>query len=343
MSKRLIELKTVALDIGAEPNGDRRKVETWEAAIFERAAFLGISVEAASNPFLRFFELGEHKGLSDVQVEEALEQITEKHYYSVSKRGMAETAQKRAFRQAERFARHGWVHDPSELIAENSPGIDRVQELIELPVENILGVDCVQEPIELPVENIPGIDRVQEPIESAVENTSGVDRVQEPIVGLTVADAWNSTDFGEVFHKADASGQLSLFEWDVSEPPDPDDYESIEDFRHAWCLWSFEDCQIESIAPEAENFFRCAELIAPEAENFSGVGTVETVSLESMCFWAPCDELLLPSAIVSAAEKFFRYLGTIAPTVEKLFRYLGTIVLTAENNCLCGQALASQC
>ncbi|MEG4323663.1 MULTISPECIES: hypothetical protein, partial [unclassified Microcoleus] len=25
------------------------------------------------------------------------------------------------------------------------------------------------------------------------------------------------------------------------------------------------------------------------------------------------------------------------------FRYLGTIVLTAENNCLCGQALASQC
>ncbi|MEG4323696.1 MULTISPECIES: hypothetical protein, partial [unclassified Microcoleus] len=103
---------------------------------------------------------------------------------------------------------------------------------------------------------------------------------------------------------------------------------------------------IELLAENFSGVERVQESIELLAENclcVEPVGTVETVSLESMCFWAPCDELLLFSAIVPTAEKSFRYLRQIVSVAEKFFRYLGTIVLTAENNCLCGQALASQC
>jgi len=60
------------------------------------------------------------------------------------------------------------------------------------------------------------------------EDFSGVDRALES------SDGWNPADFGEVAHKADADGQLNLFEWDIDEPPDPDDFESFNDFWVAW-------------------------------------------------------------------------------------------------------------
>jgi hypothetical protein len=59
----------------------------------------------------------------------------------------------------------------------------------------------------------------------------------------------------------DTDGQLSLFEVQVvtePEPPDPDDFESLDAFREVIALW------------EAQN---------PEPLN---------VSLDSMCEWAPC-------------------------------------------------------
>jgi hypothetical protein len=62
-------------------------------------------------------------------------------------------------------------------------------------------------------------------------------------------------------YRVDTDGQLSLFEVQVvtePEPPDPDDFESLDAFREAIALW------------EAQN---------PEPLN---------VSLDSMCEWAPC-------------------------------------------------------
>ena len=164
--RRRNELKAIACELGAEPVGDRRKIQTWELAIERQAQVMDISIG----------------------VDRAQELI--------------------------------------ELAAQNSPGVDCVQELIELAVESSLGVDFAQE---------LGVDRVQEPIELVAESSFGVDCVQEPI-----------------------------------------------------------------------------ELVA---ESSPGVGTVETVSLESMCQWAPCDYLLLPLAI--------------APVVE--------------NFCPCGEVLASHC
>jgi hypothetical protein len=66
-----------------------------------------------------------------------------------------------------------------------------------------------------------------------------------------------------IHFKADTDGQLSLLDFDVelvNEPPDPDDFASIEEFQEALARW------------DAEN----AEIIA--------------VSMDSMCEWAPCPD-----------------------------------------------------
>ncbi|MCC3563717.1 MAG: hypothetical protein JGK26_32500, partial [Microcoleus sp. PH2017_27_LUM_O_A] len=71
------------------------------------------------------------------------------------------------------------------------------------------------------------------PIAPTTENSNGVE-IDRP---WTDADRWNPADFGEVLHAAEASGQLNLLEWDVSEPPDSDDYDLITDFHAAYDLW----------------------------------------------------------------------------------------------------------
>jgi hypothetical protein len=80
------------------------------------------------------------------------------------------------------------------------------------------------------------------------------DRIEEksdlnPI--LTNADAWDPVDFGEVLHAAEPSGQLNLLEWDVSEPPDPDDYEGdMFAFQAAYDRWLLSNELNEIIHPK---------------------------------------------------------------------------------------------
>jgi hypothetical protein len=93
------------------------------------------------------------------------------------------------------------------------------------------------------------------------------------LTGITLSDrflARYSPPQSETLHyeltdgyKVDTDGQLSLFEAQVvtePEPPDPDDFESIDAFREAIALW------------DAQN---------PEPP---------AVSIDSMCEWAPCPE-----------------------------------------------------
>jgi hypothetical protein len=47
---------------------------------------------------------------------------------------------------------------------------------------------------------------------------------------------WNPAHFGEVPHKQDSDGQLTIF-YDSPEPPDPDDYQNLEDYEQAWAEW----------------------------------------------------------------------------------------------------------
>ncbi|MBN3959243.1 DUF4102 domain-containing protein [Nostoc sp. NMS8] len=48
---------------------------------------------------------------------------------------------------------------------------------------------------------------------------------------------WNPADFGEVAHKLDDDGQLTIFFDDSDEPPDPDDYKNLNDYHQAWAEW----------------------------------------------------------------------------------------------------------
>ena len=50
-------------------------------------------------------------------------------------------------------------------------------------------------------------------------------------------DRWNPADFGEVPHKSDSDGQLTIFYDDSDEPPDPDDYKCVNDYHRAWAEW----------------------------------------------------------------------------------------------------------
>ncbi|MHC5822569.1 MAG: DUF4102 domain-containing protein [Nostoc sp.] len=51
-----------------------------------------------------------------------------------------------------------------------------------------------------------------------------------------VEDRWNPADFGEVPFKSD-NGQLTIFYDDSQEPPDPDDYQTLNDYHQAWAQW----------------------------------------------------------------------------------------------------------
>jgi hypothetical protein len=54
-------------------------------------------------------------------------------------------------------------------------------------------------------------------------------------------DSWNPADFGEVPHQIEASGQATIFFDDSNEPPEPDDFETNEEFEEAWKRWELRD------------------------------------------------------------------------------------------------------
>ncbi len=97
------------------------------------------------------------------------------------------------------------------------------------------------------------------------ESAIGLAAKNPILTGVTLSDrfcARYSSPQAEIIHfQSDADGQLSLLNFEIEsafEPPDPDDFESLEEFREALARWDSEH-------PE--------EL---------------AVSLDSMCEWAPC-------------------------------------------------------
>ena len=78
------------------------------------------------------------------------------------------------------------------------------------------------------------------------ERVSGRDLSPEP----TELDSWNPADFGEAEYKSEADGQLNFLE--VNEPPEPDDYDSIEQFDAAYKEWV--TAQVDEAEEELANF-----------------------------------------------------------------------------------------
>jgi hypothetical protein len=119
------------------------------------------------------------------------------------------------------------------------------------------------------IEDAPGVKTEETVSESAIEQAGkNQDFDLNPILtGLALSDrflARYSPPQSEVFQfQADADGQLTLIDFKVQsapEPPDPDDFDSLDAFREAIALW--------------------------DAQNLEPLA----VSMDSMCEWAPCPE-----------------------------------------------------
>jgi hypothetical protein len=122
------------------------------------------------------------------------------------------------------------------------------------------------------IEDSPGVKTEATVSESAIAPAAKIsldaESDQNPILtGITLSDrflAHYSPPQAQIIHfQSDADGQLSLLNFEiasVSEPPDPDDFESLDAFREAIARWDTEN----------------SELLA--------------ASIDSMCEWAPCPE-----------------------------------------------------
>ncbi|RCJ20115.1 hypothetical protein A6S26_05185 [Nostoc sp. ATCC 43529] len=84
-----------------------------------------------------------------------------------------------------------------------------------------------------------------------------------------IATRWNPDHFGEVPRQVDASGQATIFFDDTGEPPEPDDFDTIEEFNQAWDEWEQRDvCTPEPSADENDGQklvteFRKGDKVAP--------------------------------------------------------------------------------
>ena len=108
------------------------------------------------------------------------------------------------------------------------------------------------------------------------ERVSGRDLSPEP----TELDSWNPADFGEAEYKSEADGQLNFLE--VNEPPEPDDYDSIEQFDAAYKEWV--TAQVDEAEEELANFGEqelCNTLM--DGSTFAAESVPASPTLESNC------------------------------------------------------------
>nr|WP_254625658.1 hypothetical protein [Nostoc sp. TCL240-02] len=52
--------------------------------------------------------------------------------------------------------------------------------------------------------------------------------------------SWNPAHFGEVPHQVETDGQVTIFFDESQEPPNPDDFETIEKYEEAWEKWNLQ-------------------------------------------------------------------------------------------------------
>ncbi|MEG4037668.1 hypothetical protein QUA03_28125 [Microcoleus sp. S36b_A4] len=122
-------------------------------------------------------------------------------------------------------------------------------------IDAIVGVPL---PLLALIETSPGVetDLVSEAIAPAVKTPPGVALSSRFLARYFPPQP-------EIHYQADADGQLTLLDFEVvvtDEPPDPDDFDCLDDFRQAMAAW--------------------------DAQNLEPL----EVSLDSMVYWAPCPE-----------------------------------------------------
>lgn len=181
--------------------------------------------------------------------------------------------------EGDRRVRQNWINaligtqPPLLQLLEVSPGVkvEQAQEPIETPPGVEFNADEFRETHAAEIENYfdsftegerpPGRgegkgDRLE--VEPELSQ-SAIGSCASPVTFSSKFLATYPPYFGEVHYKAEASGQLNLLEPETDdEPPDPDDFKSLDAFNEALARW------------DAEN-----------AEALAG-------SMDSLCEWAPC-------------------------------------------------------
>ena len=176
------------------------------------------------------------------------------------------------------------AQEPIIETVETSPSVgdDRVQELIAPVAKNLPGsrskASTAHQLLELfkssahIIEDFPGVKTEvtvsESAIAPAVKTSFDAESDRNPILtGIPLSDKflarYSPPQPENIRFQSEADGQLSLLNFEVvteSEPPDPDDFETLDAFREAIARWDTEN----------------SELLA--------------ASIDSMCEWVPCPE-----------------------------------------------------
>jgi len=262
--KNLAELKEIGRQLNVLPASDRRCRQNWIDAI------VGVNP-----PLLQLLEVSPAASAVE-QVQPIIETLETPSAVEVepvqmlpieSKFGRivySQPAQKPIVQSVENFpgvdpgVDVDRALEPIAQVAKNSPGVevDSVEESI-VPAKNFPGsrskASIAHQLLELfqstahIIEDSPGVKTEATLSESAIAPA-----VKNPILtGLTFSDrflARYAPPQVQIIHfQSDADGQLSLLDFEVQsvdEPPDPDDFESLELFRDALALWDWEHNEV---------------------------------------------------------------------------------------------------
>ena len=308
--KNLAKLKEIGWQLNVLPEGDRRCRQSWIDAL------VGVNP-----PLLQLLEVS-----PGVEVDRTQEPIIE----TVEASPAAEAEQVQELPLESKFGRIVYPRPAQEAIvpvAKTSPGVevDRAQDAIAPVTKNLPGsrskASTAHQLLELfqsrahILEDSPGVKTEAVVSESAIaqaaKTSPGVESDQNPILtGLTFSAGFlarYSPPQPEIIHfQSDADGQLSLLDFEVEsveEPPDPDDFESLDAFREAIARWdwehpsSFDHCSdqlpssVHSEPPDPDDFdsmfaFWAAYDAWDEATDDDSKPL--EISLDSFCEWAPC-------------------------------------------------------
>lgn len=111
-------------------------------------------------------------------------------------------------------------------------------------------------------------------LQDSNEVSTVVEVLEEGESNAAFSERWNPAHFGETPRKVDADGNPTIF-WDESiEPPDPDDFKSVQEYEAAWQKWEQENsnnliyaAESERVSPSQEssreesNYADCAKLM----------------------------------------------------------------------------------
>ncbi len=202
------------------------------------------------------------------------------------------------------------VQEPIAQVAKNSPGVevDPVEESI-VPAKNFPGsrskASIAHQLLELfqsrahIIEDSPGVKT-----EATVSESAIAPAAKNPILtGVTFSDrflARYSPPQAQIIHfQLDADGQLSLLDFEVQsvdEPPDPDDFESLDAFREALARW---DCEHNEVSPEHN------EPLQVSLDSFSLWGLCPADWYESVALLEPSSMLELSQICKSSITSDF--------------------------------------